>query len=35
MHQSSFDIVSKFVKEYVKPDDVVLEVGSCDVNGSY
>jgi len=35
MHQSLFDIVSKFVKEYVKPDDVVLEVGSCDVNGSY
>lgn len=35
MHQSSFDIVSKFVKEYVKLDDVVLEVGSYDVNGSH
>lgn len=35
MHQSSYDIVHDFVDDYVKCGDVVLEIGSCDVNGSH
>jgi len=35
MHQSSYDIVSNFAKDYVGDNDVVLEIGSCDINGSH
>jgi SAM-dependent methyltransferase len=35
MHKSSFDIVKNFACDYVNLDDVVVEVGSCDVNGNY
>lgn len=35
MHQSSYDIVKNFVTEYVKEFDTVVDIGSCDVNGTF
>lgn len=35
MHDSSREIVSKFVNIYVNANDRILDVGSCDVNGTF
>lgn len=35
MHTSSYKIVSDFTDKYVQGGDVVLDIGSCDVNGTF